>query len=119
VEIQHISSEDSPPLVTSTITAPGIHLSSNGIDLSAASGSTRTERYAIRAWLLSHDVPALSNPSGKNSVFSTQTAPNQDTDIDSLKAGNWGDWKHSDMKNAPMDVVGKLYEKMVERGILK
>jgi hypothetical protein len=93
--------------------------SSNGIDLAGAGGAAHASDYSIRAWLLSHDVPAISNPTGKNSVFSTQAAPNQDTDIDSLKVGNWGAWKHSDMKNAPMDVVGKLYEKMVERGNLK
>ena len=91
----------------------------NGIDLSGANGSTHATEYSIRAWLLSHDVPALSNPAGKNAVFSTQQAPNQDTNIDGLKSSNWGAWKHSDLKNAPMDVVGKLYDRMVERGNLK
>jgi hypothetical protein len=89
VEIQHISSEDSTPLVTSTITAPGIHLSSNGIDLSAASGSTHAGKYAMRAWLFSHDVPALSNPTGKNEVQGwTEDIKDSNTDINGLKAGN-------------------------------
>jgi hypothetical protein len=93
--------------------------SSAGIDLSSAAGANHASKYAIRAWLLCHDIPAVSNPTGKNSVFSTQQAPKQDTDMNGLKSGNWGAWKHSDLKNAPMDVVGTVFEKMVERGNLK
>jgi hypothetical protein len=93
--------------------------SSAGIDLSSATGANHASKYAIRAWLLCHDIPAVSNPTGKNSVFSTQQAPKQDTDMNGLKSGNWGAWKHSDLKNAPMDVVGTVFEKMVERGKLK
>ncbi len=94
--------------------------SKNGIDLSAASGSNHAAEYAIRAWLLSHDIPALSNPTGKNEVEGwTEKLEKSNTDINELKVGNWGAWKHSDMKNAPMNVVLKLYEKMVERGNLQ
>ena len=93
--------------------------STNGIDIAGPNGAAHAAEYSIRAWLLSHDVPAISNPAGRNLVFSTPNSPAQDTDLNTLKAGNWGAWKHSDMKKAPMIIVGKLYEKLVERGNLK
>jgi pimeloyl-ACP methyl ester carboxylesterase len=91
----------------------------NGIDLAGGSGSTHATEYSIRAWLLSHDVPALSNPTGRNPVSGWSTDIDQsNTDMDTIKF-QWGAWKHSDLKNAPIDAVGKLYESMIERGNLK
>jgi len=91
----------------------------NGIDLVGANGSTHATEYSILAWLLCHDVPAITNPTGTNPVIGwTADIDDSNTDIDSIKF-QWGACKHSDLKNAPIDAVGKLYEKMVERGNLK
>lgn len=88
----------------------------SGTDLSGADGAAHAANYSIRAWLLSHDVPALTNPTGTNAVFSSDSS--KDTNMDLLKV-EWGAWKHSDLKNAPMDAVGKLFDKIITRGCLK
>ncbi len=94
--------------------------SSAGIDLSTAAGAKHASKYSIRAWLLCHDIPAVSNPTGKNSVEGwSKDIDDSNTDMETLNPSGAGAWKHSDLKNAPMEVVGKLFEKMVERGNLK
>jgi pimeloyl-ACP methyl ester carboxylesterase len=94
--------------------------SSNGIDLSSSKGSEHPSQYAIRAWLLCHDIPAISNPTGKNEVQGwSQNIDESNTDMNKLKSINWGAWKHSDLKNADMDVVGGVFAQMVTRGNLK
>jgi hypothetical protein len=94
--------------------------SSAGIDLSSAAGANHASEYSIRAWLLCHDIPAVSNPTGKNSVEGwSKDIDDSNTDMETLNPSGAGAWKHSDLKNAHMNIVGKLFEKMVERGNLK
>ena len=71
-----------------------------------------------RAYLLGHDVPALSNPARSHEVISFSADPDDtNTDMpDKLKTDNWGNWEHSDLKNEPMGHACKLFSDMVSRG---
>ena len=92
----------------------------NPQSIHAANGSALANDYAIRSFLLGHDLPALSNPAGSNETNGFSLKP-EDTNTDmpaELKNGNWGDWKHSDLKNEPMGRVWKLFSDMVSRGKL-
>lgn len=92
----------------------------NPQSIHGANGSTLANDYAIRSFLLGHDLPALSNPAGSNETNGFSLKP-EDTNTDmpaDLKNGNWGDWKHSDLKNEPMGHVWKLFSDMVSRGKL-
>ena len=83
-------------------------------------GSQTAAEYAPRSFLLGHDLPAISNPTGSNEVVGFSLDP-EDTNSNmpaKLKAGNWGDWEHSDLKNEPMGRVWKLFSDMVSRGNL-
>lgn len=88
-------------------------------------GSNLASQFALRAFMLAHDVPAVSNPAGSDFIDFNQ---NQDFDDDdaknadmmNMRSGGWGgDWKHSDLKNQKVDRVFKLYEDMVTKGNLK
>ena len=92
----------------------------NPQSIHGANGSALANDYAIRSFLLGHDLPALSNPAGSNETNGFSLKP-EDTNTDmpgELKNGNWGDWKHSDLKNEPMGRVWKLFSDMVSRGKL-
>jgi hypothetical protein len=76
--------------------------STNGIDLAGPQGSAHAANYAVKSWLLAHDIPAISNPAASQAVDGFTSDPddsNTDMNKPSFKAGNWGDWKHSDMAN--------------------
>jgi len=92
--------------------------SSSGIDLTGSQGSNHAANYAVKAWLLAHDVPAISQPAASNPVNGIAG----DDMNGSFKTGNWGNpgnWKHSDLKEQPLDGVWKLFKDMVTRGDLK
>lgn len=90
--------------------------SRNGVDLSGPDGDKHANEYSIRAWLLSHDIPALSNPTGVKPI---DTWRGSNTDMNGLKPEGAGDWKHSDIKNSDMHIVEKFFVKIVENGKLK
>lgn len=85
-----------------------------------ANGSVLANNYAIRSFLLGHDLPALSNPAGSNKTVLGGVLNEQNTNMmdSSIKTGTWGNWKHSDLKNQDMAHVKNLYIDMVERGRL-
>ena len=92
--------------------------SANGVDLASSQGSAHAANYAVKAWLLAHDVPAISNPAASQSV----TGIGGNDMNGEFKTGNWGNpgnWKHSDLKEQPLDGVWKLFKDMVTRGDLK
>jgi len=92
--------------------------STNGIDLANSQGSAYAADYSVKAWLLAHDVPAISQPAASNPV---NEEPGNDMNKE-LKTGNWGDpgnWKHSDLKKQALDGVFKLFKDKVTRGDLK
>jgi hypothetical protein len=94
----------------------------NGIDLSSPQGGGHAADYSIRAWLLAHDVPAISNPAGSGQAFAidgTSSPSEEDMNAESFKGADWGNWKHSDLKKQPMDRVGLLFDKMVTLGEFK
>lgn len=77
-------------------------------------GSGLASQYAIRAFLLAHDIPAVSNPAGSDAIDAYSGS-----DMNSqLRNGNWNDWKHSDIKNQDLGHVWKVYSDMVSRGSL-
>jgi len=82
-------------------------------------GGVLANDYRIRAFLLAHDIPALSNPTGRNPV--NNLGPNikeSNTDIvHKFKTGNFR-WKHSSFKEEKMAHVWKLYADIVRRGKL-
>jgi hypothetical protein len=89
--------------------------SANGIDLTGSQGSAHAANYAVKAWLLSHDVPAISQPAASKAI---NGIGGNDMNRE-FKTGNWGDWKHSDLKEQPLDGVWELFKDMVTRGDLK
>jgi len=90
---------------------------SNGVDLAGPNGSDHAAQYVIRAWLLAHDVPAISQPAGSHQVEGiVGTDMNDETKI---KTGDWDNWKHSDFKNQEMNHVWKMYAKMITEGDLQ
>jgi hypothetical protein len=89
--------------------------SANGIDLTVSQGSVHAANYAVKAWLLAHDVPAISQPAASNPINGIDGKDMNDE----YKTGNWGNWKHSDLKEQPLDGVWKLFKDMVTRGDLK
>ena len=94
--------------------------SANGIDLASAQGSGHAANYAVKAWLLAHDVPAISNPAASQPIDPSMIGQDGNTDMNgSFKTGNWGNWKHSDLKEQPLDGVYNLFKDMVTRGNLK
>jgi hypothetical protein len=89
--------------------------SANGVDLASSQGSAHASNYAVKAWLLAHDVPAISQPAASNPINEIDGK-----DMNGVyKTGNWGDWKHSDLKEQPLNGVWKLFKEMVTRGDLK
>jgi hypothetical protein len=77
-------------------------------------GSDLAKQYWVRAFLLAHDIPAISNPAGSDFVQGYAGG-----DMNSKwKSGSWGDWKHSDIKNQSFDRVWRVYADMVKRGSL-
>jgi len=79
-----------------------------------ANGSDLAKQYWVRAFLLAHDVPAISNPAGSDFVQGYSGG-----DMNSKwKSGAWSDWKHSDIKNQSFDRVWRVYADMVNRGSL-
>lgn len=94
--------------------------SANGIDLTGSQGSAHAANYALKAWLLAHDVPAISQPAASQTIDQSVMGPDGNSNMNGLfKTGNWGDWKHSDLKEQPLDGVWKLFQDMVTRGNLK
>jgi len=92
--------------------------SEDGIVLTGPQGSAHAANYAVKAWLLAHDVPAISQPAASNPINGIAG----DDMNDLFKTGNWGNpgnWKHSDLKDQPLDGVWKLFKDMVTRGDLK
>ena len=84
-----------------------------------ADGSLLANEYLVRNYLLGHDIPALSNPAGSEKVYLGGDIQLQNTDMMAkLKTGNWGDWKHSDLKKQQMGRVWKLYADMITKGKL-
>lgn len=89
----------------------------NGQNLKSVHGSdggNLADQYAIRAFLLAHDVPAISNPAGSDLI---DLYPGSDMNTE-LRSGTWGDWKHSDIKNQDIGRVWKLYSSMANLGKL-
>lgn len=86
----------------------------NPQSIHGANGSNLAGQYPRRAFLLGHDIPAISNPAGSDLVDG-YSGSNMNTQ---LRSGNWGDWKHSDIKNQDLGHVWKVYSDMVSRGSL-
>lgn len=87
--------------------------------LHGVNGSALAANYDNRSYLLGHDLPALSNPAGSNPIGFGGNLVQTNTDMPTkLKSGNWGNWKHSDLKNEPMDHVWKLFSDMISKGNL-
>ena len=86
----------------------------NPQSIHGANGSNLAGQYPLRAFLLGHDIPAISNPAGSDLVDG-YSGSNMNTQ---LRSGNWGDWKHSDIKNQDLGHVWKVYSDMVSRGSL-
>jgi hypothetical protein len=89
-----------------------------------ATGSNLASQFALRAFMLAHDVPAVSNPVGSDFIDFNNNNVNDDaaknTDMMGKRSGGWGgDWKHSDLKNQEVDRVFELYGDMVTKGNLK
>jgi hypothetical protein len=89
-----------------------------------ATGSNLASQFALRAFMLAHDVPAVSNPAGSDFIDFNNNNVNDDaaknTDMMGKRSGGWGgDWKHSDLKNQEIDRVFELYDDMVTKGNLK
>jgi alpha-tubulin suppressor-like RCC1 family protein len=90
-----------------------------GQSIHGANGSALAADYNNRSYLLGHDVPAISNPAGSNPIEFGGNPVQTNTDMPTkLKSGNWGNWKHSDLKNEPMNHVWKLFSDMVSKGNL-
>ena len=89
-----------------------------------ATGSNLASQFALRAFMLAHDVPAVSNPAGSDFSDFNNNNVNDDaaknTDMMGKRSGGWGgDWKHSDLKDQEIDRVFELYDDMVTKGNLK
>jgi len=85
-------------------------------------GSARAAEYSVRAWLLAFEVPALSNPlaCNGNGVFENAGFTDMQTECFSNAALQDGlKWTHSAFKEQPMEMVGELYRRYVEKGSLK
>lgn len=72
-------------------------------------------------------VPALSSPVGGNAVSLGNRIENHDLNFGTEYRNGWGrqavdgqhPWQHSDMKDMAFFYVYKLYEQLVQKGILK
>jgi hypothetical protein len=83
-----------------------------------ADGSFLANEYLVRSYLLAHDIPALSNPAGSNTIDEEVFGQKTNTEMMGLKSGRWGSWKHSDLKKQQMGRVWKLYADMINKGKL-
>lgn len=117
-----------PPLIANPYFKPfSEFLDENGQNpqtVHGANGSNLALQFALRAFMLAHDVPAVSNPAGSDFIDFNNNKVNDDaahnTDMMGVRSGGWeGDWKHSDLKNQKIDRVFKLYDNMVTKGNLK
>jgi hypothetical protein len=96
----------------------------DGQSIHGASGSALASLPRNRSYLLAHDIPAISNPAGSNPISfdddTNNTDPLKNTNMQQrFKMGNWGNWKHSDLKNESMDHVGRLFIDIVSKGNLE
>jgi hypothetical protein len=108
---------DSPPLIATPYFEPLSEFSAAAggtVSIHGPDGSNVAADYLVRAFLLAHDVPAISQPAGSDLV-NGYSGGNMNAQ---LRSGNWGDWKHSDIKNQDLGHVWKAYSDMVSRGSL-
>ena len=86
-------------------------------------GSHVANNSLARAFMLAHDVPALSQPAGGTLTSFTAIAPDgsevedEDRNIDMMtqRPPSWlGAWKHGDMKSQRIERVYPLFNKIVE-----
>jgi len=91
----------------------------NPQSIHGTNGSNLAGQYPLRAFVLGHDIPAISNPAGSDFVdLGGQIELKNTNMMTTKKTGNWGDWKHSDIKNQPLGHVWKVFSDMVSRGSL-
>ena len=94
-------------------------------DLYGTNGSARAQQPGTHRQLLADAIPALSNPSGRNSLGSV--AGNGNQDLDGLRRGDypsgWPDddnrWHHSDIKNIAFPYNYRAFDQIVNDGGLK
>ena len=117
-----------PPLIANPYFTPFseffVENGQNSQTVHGATGSNLASQFALRAFILAHDVPAVSNPAGSDFIdFNNNGNPDDDaknSDMMGMRSGGWvGEWKHSDLKNQKIDRVFELYDDMVTKGNLK
>jgi hypothetical protein len=96
----------------------GANPAADGTDITTQAGSAHASQYAIRAWMLAHEIPSLSLPTASGALPGVSEGADMET---SFKSGHWGNvkWTHSAMKERDPLQVRKLYENMCDKGILR
>jgi len=80
--------------------------------------SAHASNYAIKAWLLAHEIPALSQPAAANAVAGI-IGNDMNTDY---KTGTWDTnegWTHTAFQDKDMTCVWKLYDKWAQKANLR
>ena len=93
----------------------GANPAADGTDITSAAGSAHASNYAVRAWILAHEMPALTLPCASNSLGNIIDGKDMET---TFKSGNWSGakWIHSAMKDQDSTRVWKLYRNMCDKG---
>ena len=103
------------PFTRLKVTNGGANPAADGIDITSAAGAAHASQYAVRAWMLAHEVPALTLPCASNSLGTIIDGKDMET---TFKSGNWSGakWIHSAMKDQDSTHVWKLYRNMCDKG---
>ena len=107
------------PFTRLKVTNGGANPAADGIDITSAAGAAHASQYAVRAWMLAHEIPALTLPCASNEVDLGGVLGETNTNMETtFRTGNWGGakWIHSAMKDQDPTHVWKLYRNMCDKG---
>jgi hypothetical protein len=98
----------------------GANPAADGTEINSTADAAHASHYAIRAWMLAHEIPSLSKPTASGPLDGVGGAGILGANMEfEFKSGNWGPWIHSALKDQDHTQVWKLYQNMCDKGSLK